>query len=74
MNIKLYLEQNNITQIEFAHLVNVTPGMVYQWIKGLKPISPEKCVLIEQKTGKLTRKMLRPDDWHEIWPELVEAA
>ena len=22
--------------------------------------------------GAVTRKDLRPDDWHEIWPELKE--
>jgi len=34
---------------------------------------PEKlCVKIEQDTNKkFTRQMLRPDDWKEIWPELI---
>lgn len=30
------------------------------------------CVRIEQVTeGQVTRKDLRPDDWHLIWPELI---
>jgi DNA-binding transcriptional regulator YdaS (Cro superfamily) len=30
-------------------------------------------VAIEQVTnGAVTRKDLRPDDWHLIWPELVD--
>ena len=34
--------------------------------------SPELSVLIEQCTaGAVTRRDLRPDDWHRIWPELV---
>lgn len=34
----------------------------------------ELCVAIEQATdGAVTRKDLRPDDWHRIWPELVDA-
>jgi len=36
--------------------------------------SPELCVRIEQVTdGVVTRRLLRPDDWHRIWPELVTA-
>ena len=32
-----------------------------------------RCVQIEKLTnGAVTRKDLRPDDWHEIWPELKE--
>lgn len=30
-------------------------------------------VAIERESrGAVTRKDLRPDDWHEIWPELAE--
>ena len=37
--------------------------------------SPENCVAIEQATKKaVTRKDLRPDDWHLIWPELRSSA
>lgn len=31
------------------------------------------CVRIERVTGgAVTRRDLRPDDWHQIWPELVD--
>lgn len=64
-----------MTQTQIAEIATVSPGMVHQWIKGIKPISPEKCVLIEKGTGgRLTRKDLRPNDWLEIWPELLEVA
>lgn len=34
--------------------------------------SPQLCVRIEQVTdGAVTRRDLRPGDWHLIWPELV---
>ena len=34
--------------------------------------SPELCVRFEDATaGAVTRRDLRPDDWHRIWPELV---
>ena len=73
MNISNYIEKHS-TQSEFAKIIGVTSGMVYQWQKGLRPISAEQCVVIEQKTeGKITRKDLRPNDWHLIWPELEAA-
>lgn len=32
------------------------------------------CVSIERETrGQVTRRDLRPDDWRDIWPELVDA-
>jgi len=35
---------------------------------------PANCVAIERATGgAVTRRDLRPDDWHMIWPELVTA-
>lgn len=75
MDIKQYLELNKTTQTELSAIANVTPAMVHQWIKGIKPISPEKCVLIERGTkGQITRKDLRPTDWVEIWPELKDVA
>lgn len=34
--------------------------------------SPELCVSIERESGRIvTRRKLRPKDWHLIWPELV---
>lgn len=45
-----------------------------QWrhgYSGRRP-SPVNCVAIERATDAIvTRKDLRPDDWHLIWPELV---
>lgn len=33
------------------------------------------CAAIEQATnGAVTRRDLRPDDWHRIWPELATEA
>lgn len=35
--------------------------------------SPANCVAIEQVTNRtVTRKDLRPKDWHLIWPELAD--
>jgi DNA-binding transcriptional regulator YdaS (Cro superfamily) len=46
--------------------------VVSNWrVRGV-PIS--QCSAIESATsGAVTRRDLRPDDWHRIWPELVTA-
>lgn len=72
MDIRNYLFATKTSQSKFAELVGTTQGMVYQWINAIRPVSPEKCVIIERVTsGLVTRKDLRPNDWQDIWPELV---
>jgi DNA-binding transcriptional regulator YdaS (Cro superfamily) len=46
-------------------------AVVWAWTnRGVVPI--EHCAAIEKAAGrKVTRRDLRPDDWHRIWPELV---
>ncbi|KWO62587.1 transcriptional regulator [Burkholderia territorii] len=72
MDLPTYLADRKTSQAAFARLLGVSQGLVYQWIKGHRPISPERCVEIEKATGgAVARPDLRPDDWHLIWPELV---
>jgi len=48
--------------------------MVSQWASATKPVPFERCTAIEVATdGAVTRRDLRPLDWHEHWPELVDA-
>lgn len=62
-------------QAHLARLLGVAPPTVSQWASGIRPVPPERCVEIERVTnGLVTRRHLRPDDWHRIWPELVGAA
>ena len=46
---------------------------MWAWIdRGRVPI--EYAASIERATGgRVTRRDLRPEDWHRIWPELVTA-
>lgn len=61
------------SQAALARSLGVTPPVVNQWVKGERPVPIQACVLIEKVTEKaVTRRELRPDDWHLIWPELVE--
>ncbi len=47
----------------------------YSYLKSAKfrdlTLGPVLCSRIEtESNGQVTRKDLRPDDWHVIWPEL----
>lgn len=60
---------------ELARRLGVTPQAVCFWRDGLRRIPAEKCAAIEAATdGLVSRKDLRPDDWHLIWPELKDSA
>lgn len=55
-----------------ANMLDVSVAAVGNWkVRGV-PI--EHCVAIEQAVNEqVTRKDLRPDDWHKYWPELAQA-
>ncbi|MBW8072895.1 MAG: hypothetical protein GJU77_04315 [Ferrovum sp.] len=45
---------------------------ISNWSKGKRPVPISRCIAIERATeGAVTRRDLRPDDWHMIWPELA---
>lgn len=55
-----------------ADLLGVASPTVNQWLYQLRPVPISHCVRIEQLTnGRVTRKMLRPNDWWTIWPDLA---
>lgn len=60
---------------DFAARIGVTPVYLSQIAAaqdGRVP-SPSLCVVIERESkGFAGRRDLRPDDWHLIWPELVD--
>lgn len=55
-----------------AEMIGVSASAPSMWkARGRVPL--EHCVAIERATGGLvSRRDLRPDDWHLIWPELAE--
>ncbi len=61
------------SQRALAERCGVVQTAVAAWLKrGTVP--PEHCALIEQATsGAVTRRELRPTDWHRIWPELADS-
>jgi len=57
-----------------SRLCGVKPPSVWEW-KRRGRIPVERCATIEHATsGAITRRDLRPNDWHQIWPELVDEA
>lgn len=74
MDLKNYLIESDTKKAEFARAINVSAALLHQWIEGIRPVAIQHCPAIEKQTGgKVTRKELRPDDWHKIWPELAAA-
>lgn len=71
--IAKYISDTDMTQTAFGNLIGVSQGMVYQLLNNIRSPSEKLCVRIERATaGAVTRRDLRPDDWADIWPELVE--
>lgn len=57
---------------QFAVSCETTLGHLRNVMYGQKPCSPLLAAQLEAHTaGAVTRRDLRPDDWHRIWPELV---
>lgn len=72
MNLSQYVEHGRGRQTELARLIGAQPQLVWQWSRGVRPVPIARCAAIERATGGLvTRRELRPDDWHIHWPELV---
>lgn len=63
MDLKTYFENDaGVTQVELARRVEVTPGMVWQWVHSHRKIAAENVLKIEKATeGKVSRHELRPD-------------
>lgn len=56
-----------------AEKLGVTAVTVSDWASGKRPVPIIRCVEIEKLTNSVVnRKMLRPSDWDQIWPELIE--
>lgn len=54
--------------------LSIQAPVVAGWIAGKRPVPVRHALPIEWFTsGAVTRKDVRPDDWHLIWPELAEA-
>lgn len=58
--------------MRLSQAIGVPASLISGWSSGTRPIPAERCPVIEAATrGAVTRRDLRPDDWHLIWPELI---
>lgn len=72
MNLADYLNEERGRARDLALALPAQQALVSQWANGVRPVPPDRCVDIERITcGVVSRRDLRPDDWHRIWPELV---
>lgn len=73
MDLKTYLsslERGGASKL--AEAIGVSASFLSQMAAGSSAISPARCVSIEKATGgTVSRRDLRPDDWQDIWPELI---
>lgn len=59
---------------EIASKCGVVDAYLYQIFTRRKMAGAALCVAIEQASnGEISRKVLRPDDWRDIWPELADS-
>jgi DNA-binding transcriptional regulator YdaS (Cro superfamily) len=74
MDLKTYIANSpRGSAARLAQAVGVSPSYLSQMSTGRTNISAVRARAIEQATGgAVTRREMRPADWHLIWPELVE--
>lgn len=72
MQLAQYVDGSRGRQTKLARDLDVDPQLVWQWARGVRPVPLKRCIAIELATNrKVMRWDLRPDDWHETWPELT---
>ncbi|MCU0920183.1 MAG: helix-turn-helix domain-containing protein [Burkholderiaceae bacterium] len=72
MDLADYCRQAPGGQTDLGRALGCPPQLVSQWCRKVRPVPLDRCPDIERATsGAVTRRDLRPDDWHRIWPELV---
>jgi DNA-binding transcriptional regulator YdaS (Cro superfamily) len=72
MKLSEYVDEAHGRQTELARDLRCPSQLVWQWARAVRDVPLERCVDIERATGgRVSRRDLRPLDWHRMWPELV---
>jgi len=54
-------------QAACARALQVTPGLIHQWLNGIRPVSPKFALRIEaMSNGAVRCSDLRPDIWPPV--------
>lgn len=62
-------------RMKLANDIGAHASDVSDWSSGARPVPVHYCLAIERAThGAVTRRDLRPDDAHLIWPDLSDQA
>lgn len=73
MKLKEYLTTVE-TAASLSQRLSVPNVSISNWANGKRPIPIRWIPVIEDKTnGLVSRKDLRPNDWHVLWPELKQS-
>lgn len=65
--------KNIETAASLSRRLSLNPALITQWKVGSRDCPSKRCIQIERATGgQVMRWDLRPDDWWQIWPELVD--
>ncbi|WP_043565293.1 YdaS family helix-turn-helix protein [Acidovorax sp. KKS102] len=75
MELATYFAETRGAQAELARTLGVPQSLPSAWAatdpEKRRPVPVRYCNAIERATsGAVSRRDLRPDDWHLIWPEL----
>lgn len=72
--LRAYLNRLNMAQREqFCFECQTSLGYLRKALSAKHRLGPALCTAVERATrGDVTRRDLRPDDWHVIWPELAQ--
>lgn len=72
--LKAYFDAERGRATAMARGINVSVAFLRAIATGDRPCPHKLAVKIDTFTGgEVSRRDLFPDDWHEIWPELLSA-
>jgi len=72
--LRHFCESGALSISDLARRLDVSPPTVTEWCRGRRPVPIARCLAIERATGGVvSRRDLRPNDWREIWPDLVDS-
>lgn len=71
MELKKFVSKRGSVS-SLASKINVPVSLISDWANMHRPVPIERCARLEAATdGLVMRWDLRPNDWWQIWPELI---